>query len=202
MKMGLLKACLLGMTVTLSACSILPEQEAPRLVGLAPPSSPTQFDETSEASLRIDTPLATAPFDSTRVLIKPDTYEFQALPGARWRDSAPVLLREYMVQYFRQSGGFDSVLTDTNPASAELILISELSGFHAAVKSGRNTVVLNLYTELLDNRTRVSLCTQDHQIQIPANSTTPSDLMAAFSAGAEALSEQALVWAFDCSRKT
>jgi len=202
MKMGLLKACLLGMTVTLSACSILPEHEAPRLVGLAPPSSPTQFDETSEASLRIDTPLATAPFDSTRVLIKPDTYEFQALPGARWRDSAPVLLREYMVQYFRQSGGFDSVLTDTNPASAELILISELSGFHAAVKSGRNTVVLNLYTELLDNRTRVSLCTQDHQIQIPANSTTPSDLMAAFSAGAEALSEQALVWAFDCSRKT
>ncbi|MDR9425461.1 MAG: ABC-type transport auxiliary lipoprotein family protein [Marinobacter sp.] len=201
MKIALLKACLLGMTVTLSACSIFPEQEAPRLVGLAPPSSPTQFDETREASLRIDTPLATAPFDSTRVLIKPDTYEFQALPGARWRDSAPVLLREYMVQYFRQSGGFDSVLTDTNPASAELTLISELSGFHAVIKAGRNTVVVNLYAELLDNRTRVSLCTQDHQIQIPANSTSHSDLMAAFSAGAEALSEQALVWAFDCSRK-
>jgi cholesterol transport system auxiliary component len=107
-----------------------------------------------------------------------------------------------MVQDFRQSGGFTSVVTDTNPASAELILISELSGFHAAVKSGRNTVVLNLYTELLDNRTRVSLCTQDHQIQVSADSTSPSDLMAAFSAGAEALSEQALVWAFDCSRKT
>jgi cholesterol transport system auxiliary component len=202
MKMALLKACLMAMTVSLSACSVFPKQEAPRLLGLAPPSSPTQFDETNEARIRIDTPLATAPFDSTHVLIKPDAYEFQALPGARWRDSMPILLREYMVQDFRQSGGFDSVLTDTNPASAELILISELSGFHAAVKSGRNTVVLNLYTELLDNRTRVSLCTQDHQIQIPANSTTPSDLMAAFSAGAEALSEQALVWAFDCSRKT
>ncbi|MGO1234261.1 MAG: ABC-type transport auxiliary lipoprotein family protein [Marinobacter sp.] len=202
MKMALLKACLLAMTVSLSACSVFPEQEAPRLLGLAPPSSPTQFDETNEARIRIDTPLATAPFDSTRVLIKPDAYEFQALPGARWRDSMPVLLREYMVQYFRQSGGFTSVVTDTNPASAEIILISELSGFHAAVKSGRNTVVLNLYTELLDNRTRVSLCTQDHQIQVPADSTSPSDLMAAFSAGAGALSEEALIWAFDCPRKT
>lgn len=198
MNTALLKPALLATMIVLPACTLFPQQEAPQLMDLAPPSSLTTFDTSSEASLRVETPLATAPFDSNRLLIKPTPYEFQALPDTRWRATMPVLLREYLVQYFRQSGGFSSVVTDTNPATSELRLVSELSGFHAAAEAGGNTVVVHLYSELMDNQARTSLCVRDHRIQVPAASTRLPDLMTAFSTGAQALAEQTLTWAYHC----
>ncbi len=198
MRMALVKTSVLAAAVSLSACSILPAQTAPRLMGLTPSSLSTEFATARDVSLRIDTPLATAPFDSARILIKPTAYEFQALPEARWRDSMPVLLREYLVEGFRQSGGFDNVLTDTSPATAELSLIGELSGFHAAKEDGKTTVIIQLYTELMNNRTRERLCVRDQRVRMPADSTSLTDLMHAFSAGAEALSKQTIVWAYNC----
>lgn len=198
MRMALVKVSFLAAIVSLSACTILPEQTAPRLMDLTPSPSTTGFETARNLSLRIDTPLTSAPFDSTRILIKPTAYEFQGLPDARWRDSMPVLIREHLVQSFRQSGGFDNVLTDTSPATAELSLISELSGFHAVKEGKKTTVIVHLYTELMNNRSRESLCARDQRVQIPAASNSLTDLMRAFSDGAGILSTQTILWAYEC----
>lgn len=198
MKIMLAQAPVFAAAFAVSACTIFPEQEAPRLMDLALPASAPTFETTRNTSLRIDTPLASAPLDSPRILIKPDAYEFQALPDTRWRDSMPVVLRDYLVQDLRQSGGFDSVLNDTSTASAELSLVSELTGFHAVREDGKTTVVVRLYTEMMENRSRKSWCRQDHHVQTPAASTDLNDLMNAFSESARQLSADIALWAHQC----
>lgn len=188
----------LAATLSLSACTVFPIPEPPRLMDLAPPPSYQTFDEVRPVSLRIDTPLASDPLDTTRILLKPSAFEFKALPDARWRDSIPVVVRDYLIQSFRQSDGFASVITDTSPATSDLTLITELTGFHAETSGNRNAVVIQLHAELLNNRSRQSLCVLDQRLQMPAASTTMEDLMAGFTAAAEELSMKTTQWAWEC----
>ena len=184
--------------LALSACTVFPIPEAPRLMELAPPAEREVFNTPRPAALRVDTPLASDPLDSTRVLVKPTPYEFQALPGARWRDSIPVVLRDYLIQEFRQSGSFTSVMTDTSPATAGLTLVTELTGFHAETRADGTTVVIHLHTELMENRSRKSLCVLDQREEALAASAKLDDLMSAFSLAASALSTDITRWSRDC----
>jgi cholesterol transport system auxiliary component len=150
-------------------------------------------------SLRIDTPLASDPLDSARILLKPSPYEFQALPAVRWRDSIPVVVRDYVLQSFRYSGGFANVVTDTSPAYASHTLISELSAFHAEDRQGEGVmVVAELHAEIMSNRTRRSLCNTTHRVNQRARNTSADDLMEAFSESSHALAEALNRWAYVC----
>lgn len=187
--------------LALSACTVFPVPEAPRLMELAPPAEQGVFDAPRPYALRVDTPLASDPLDSTRVLVKPTPYEFQALAGARWRDRIPVVLRDYLIQAFRQGGGFTSVMTDTSPATAGLTLITELAGFHAETRPAGTVVVVHLHTELMENRSRNSLCVLDQRSETRADSTALEDLMTAFSRAAADLSGEVTRWARQCVEK-
>ncbi len=188
----------LATALGMSACTVFPIPEAPRLMELAPPAEREVFDTPRSAALRVDTPLASDPLDSTRVLIKPTPFEFKAVSGARWRDSIPVVLRDYLIQEFRQSGSFSSVMTDTSPATARLTLITELTGFHAETRAAGTVVVLHLHTELMENRSRKSLCVLDQREEALAASATLDDLMSAFSLAASALSADITRWTREC----
>src|SRR5690606_33591586 len=130
---------------------------SPRLMELAPASDLPAFGQALPASLRVDTPLASDPLDSTRILIKPSAYEYRALAGARWRESIPVVVRDHLLETFRASLAFETVMTDTSPATSELMLVTELTGFHADIGEIRAWGVIRLYLYLLNNRSRHSL---------------------------------------------
>ena len=107
----------IALGLVLAGCTVFPVPESPRLMELAPASDLPAFDQALPASLRVDTPLASDPLDSARILIKPSAYEYRALAGARWRESIPVVVRDHLLETFRASGAFANVMTDTSPAT-------------------------------------------------------------------------------------
>ncbi|MFO8142974.1 MAG: ABC-type transport auxiliary lipoprotein family protein [Marinobacter sp.] len=195
---GIARLTILTAAITMTACTVFPTPEPPRVMELAPNADQIRFDQARQASLRVDTPLASDPLDSSRLLFKPSPYEFQALPDVRWRDSIPVVLRDHLIQAYRHSGAFTNVITDTSPASASHTLISELTAFHAENRSAGVVVVIELHTEVMSNRSRGTLCAHNHRVEVKANSIAVADLMTAFSEGARRVSERTSHWAFEC----
>ena len=146
----------------------------------------------------MDTPLASEPVNGTRILTKPTPHEFQMYGNARWRDSAPVLVRDYLIDILRQSQGFANVVTDTSAASTDLTLISELSAFQAEKNEGKTRVVIELHAEVLDNRTRKSLCVRNSRLTEPAASSELDEVVGAFGNTASRLAEETLLWVHRC----
>ncbi|MGP9831433.1 ABC-type transport auxiliary lipoprotein family protein [Marinobacter sp. NSM] len=200
MTIGLRRLAVYISAATLTtACTVFPTPEPPRAMDLAPYASEPMRETPRPVSLRIDTPLASEPLDSARVLLKPSLYEFQALPAVRWRDSIPVVIRDYLIQSFRFNGGFDNVVTDTSPAFASHTLISELSAFHAENRQDQGvTVVMELHAEIMGNRTRRSLCSKSQRVEQRAESASVDALMEAFSESSRALAEATNRWAYAC----
>jgi len=188
----------LALSLILAGCTVFPVPESPRLMELAPASDLPAFGQALPASLRVDTPLASDPLDSTRILIKPSAYEYRALAGARWRESIPVVVRDHLLETFRASLAFENVMTDTSPATSELTLVSELTGFHAENGENGTWVVIRLHLQLLDNRTRQSLCVRDFETTSVAASTALDDLMKTFSAVANDAAGATVKWAYNC----
>lgn len=193
-----LRATLPAAMLALSGCTVFPVPDAPRLMDLEEPVQTLQLEPARLVSLRVDTPLASDPIDSARILIKPSAYEFQALSGAQWRDSVPVVLRDYLVQQFRASGGFVNVASDTSPATTDHTLVLEISGFHARLDGPQARVQLRIHSEVLNNQSRRTLCTRNFNVDELADGTAVEDLMAGFSAGAGRLSSELTGWAHGC----
>lgn len=184
--------------VSLGACTLLPKSDPPRVVDLTSSASFPALEPRRSDSVRVETPLASSPLNGTLVLIKPETYEYQALPDVRWRDTLPAVLHDFIVQRFRASRGFSNVVSATSPATATANLVSDLQSFHARKTGNATTVVVAMHSELMDTRTRERLCTTDQRIEIPSESASVESLMPAFSEGAERLSRQTLEWAHAC----
>ena len=183
---------------TLSACSVLPESQPPRIVGLENGHENRSFNQSRPVSLRVDTPVASAPFDSNLVLIQPEPWEYQALPDVRWRDSMPAVIRDRLIRALRASNGFKQIVAANSAATAEFSLLSELTAFHASTSEGETTVTLAMHFELMENRTRQTRCTHEETLEIRADNTRLPSLMTAFSKGSHQLSESTVSWAHEC----
>ncbi|MBC7182228.1 MAG: membrane integrity-associated transporter subunit PqiC [Marinobacter sp.] len=182
-----------------SGCTVFPDHEPPRVMEIAVPGPAQVTDQRFSQALRVDTPYASDPFNSSRILAKPNRWEFRAYPSVRWRDTMPVLVRDTLVGTLRSSGAFGGVITDTSPAPAELTLISELSAFHTENLEGETArVVIELHAQLLENRSRTSLCKQSFRIVEPAAGSGIEQAVEAFGAAGNRLSDQIIDWVTGC----
>lgn len=162
-------ATILTTLLATSGCTIFPNPEPPRVMDFPVPEIPrgTQTDQhMSEITLRVDTPHASQPYNGTRILAKPEPWEFRVYGGVRWRDNAPTMMRDMLLGVIRQRGQYGSVISDTNPATAEQTLVSELTAFHTertaletvSGAAGHYNAVIEVHAQLLDNHSRDSLC--------------------------------------------
>lgn len=188
------------LTITLAAgCTVFPSQEPPRVMEIAVSEPAHQADRRFGEALRVDTPYASDPFNSSRILAKPNRREFRAYPSARWRDLMPILVRDTLVGALRSSGAFAGVVTDTSPAPAELTLISELSAFHIENTEGvAPRAVIELHALLLENRSRSSLCRQSFRIVEPVSDSGIEQAVEAFGAAGNRLSDEVIEWVTAC----
>tara|TARA_B100000519_G_scaffold202933_1_gene223087 strand:+ start:2913 stop:3200 length:288 start_codon:yes stop_codon:yes gene_type:complete len=82
---------LLGAAVA-GGCTVFPNPEPPRVMDLAVVQTAPAAEQRIQASLRVDTPYASEPFNGSLILAKPTPQEFRAYEGTRWRDTAPVVV--------------------------------------------------------------------------------------------------------------
>ncbi|MGM0769907.1 MAG: ABC-type transport auxiliary lipoprotein family protein [Pseudomonadota bacterium] len=188
----------LALITSLAGCTVFPDGDPPRVMDIPLPEPPAAQTSPVGKTLRVDTPQATEPFDSSRILTKPTSREYQVYANVRWRDTAPVLMREVMIGTLRQDGRFDGVVNETSPTASDLTLASELSGFHSETFGDQPRIIITLYSQLLDNRSRKTLCTGSFQITTKSTDADIETVVRHFGEGSEELSRQLRNWLDDC----
>ena len=201
MKTGFTWTVLLVAALSASACTVLPRPEPPRVMDLAAANSQPMFEQTLPSSVRINTPLASDPVDSSTILLKPTPYEFQAFKKARWRDSAPVLIRDHLARHLRNSQGFHNVVIDTSAANTEHSLLTELSAFQVEQSGNTYQVVLDLHAEVTNDQSGNSLCIRSWSMQEVAASSELESAVEAFSRASNTLAGELTQWAWSCVKR-
>lgn len=192
-------ACVLAV----SGCTIFPASEAPRAMDFTPTVTDlARADKQQPYSLRVDTPMASEPVYSSRILAKSESTEIRTYGGVRWRDTAPVIVRDMLTAALRNSEGFERVITDVSPAESNLTLISELLSFHSRSNNDRTDVIISLYSEILENRSRKTMCARTFDITSVAASESIEDVIEAFNNAGKRLAQELTLWASTCDGLT
>lgn len=186
--------------LSLGGCTLFPTPDPPRILDLPPAisSSTPPSAHTLPVSLRLDTPQASEPVSGTHVLIRPQDTELGALPDARWRDTAPVLLRDYLLESLRARSGIKTLVTDTSPAVTDLTLISELSRFEAVQTGDGVEIVIAWHAQVIDNHSRAILCNRDFRTTQRSGGEGADDLARAFGGAAATLANSTRPWLTEC----
>ncbi|SFR38682.1 cholesterol transport system auxiliary component [Marinobacter gudaonensis] len=183
---------------TAAGCTVFPNPEPPRVMDLAWSNTERAPASGIPFVLRVDTPYASEPFNSTRILAKPSDWEFQSYPDVRWRDTVPMMLRDAMIVSLRRHAGFADVIAETSPAEANLTLVSELSAFHAEEPGGYPRVNLRLHAQVIDAGSRQSLCRQTFTVEQDAEGPAIEQVVQAFGDAGQSLTARMIDWLSGC----
>lgn len=182
----------------MTACTVFPTPEAPRVMDFPAPQNVEKSVASKPQSLRVDTPFASEPFNSTRILGKPEPWEFRVYGGVRWRDTVPVILRDMLVEALRTSAIFRNVSMDTGPSNTDLTLATEITAFHTVSQGNSTRVTVAIYGQLVDNRSRMTLCSDRFIVSTPAADNSIDSIVQAFGNAGERLAEDVINWAKAC----
>lgn len=182
----------------LTACTVFPTPEAPRVMDFPVPQGLQESETSRPQNLRIDTPFASEPFNSTRVLAKPVPWEFRVYSGVRWRDTAPVILRDMLIGAFRAKATFRDVIMDTAPGNTDLSLATEITAFHTVSQGDSTRATVAIYGQLIDNRSRETLCSESFIVSTPAKNKSIDAVVQAFGTTGRGLAEEVMTWASTC----
>lgn len=200
LRTGAVKAWLFLAVLALSGCSVLPESET--LVFYRLPSAEAtpamQLEDQPArlpAVLRVVTPYGNRAVGSTRILVVPEPERISAYKGARWADAAPVLLRDRLVESFREAGVFRSVVTDSDNLGADLELSGDLPRFHVVYQSGAPVVVITLDATISQPASSRIIASRRFNIEQAVRGKEVPEVVQAFGLAVDQLAAQLMDWA-------
>lgn len=150
--------------LALTGCSILPTADPQDIYTIPPASLPladamAREGETSETSrladhsLRIRTPHTDRLTNSQRILVRPEAGQVQAYKGARWSDTPPRMVRDYLVQALRSHSRVAQVVSDETSVKVDRVMEIDLSVFRVDYVNERPVVRIQLDALLMDSVT-------------------------------------------------
>ena len=194
--MNLRHGCVvIALGVLLGSCSILPRSEAPNVYLLpATPVEPTTQQAVRYQSLRIVTPDAARPLDSTRIAVLPEGNIITSYQGARWSDSAPRLLRDRLLDAFRTDGRFAALSSDDAQLQADLELTGDLRAFQSEYVHGVPVVVIRYDAQLVQRRSQKIMAARRFDIRQPVAGKEVPQVVTAFGQATDQLAAQVISW--------
>ena len=178
-----------------SACSVLPESETLRIFLL--PTTPTQqqaSEPTTQQALRINTPQASRILASQRIAVVPQGNEISAYGGARWSDTAPVLLRDRLIEAFQRDGRLPSVSNEDVNLYSDLSLHSDLRAFQSVYIDGKPVVIIKLDARLVNRNDQHTLANRRFEIRQPSTDRSVENVVEEFGLAADRLSAEIVDW--------
>lgn len=128
-----------------SALSTLTDATTPlEAFELRVPADLPQVRSSVRRDLVIETPAAGGALDTDRIMIRPGPLQAQYLPGARWTDTAPVMLQNLMLRAFEDTNALRYVGRRPLGGTGDYVLISELTDFQAELDAKGQGVTTRL----------------------------------------------------------
>lgn len=186
---------LLGLSVLLASCSLLPKAQ-PIDIYLLPPStlgSQTTGPRLSQ-TLSLVRPQASQVLDSTRIAVIPADSRISSYKGARWGDPAPALLRDRLLDVLRRSGGFSAVISEEQHLRSDLQLYGNLLSFQSEYHDGQVLAVIRLDAQLVDSESRRILASRRFEVSQASSDTQVASVVDAFGTASDSLARQLTDW--------
>ncbi|WP_233172005.1 ABC-type transport auxiliary lipoprotein family protein [Dyella sp. ASV21] len=181
-------------TALLGACSILPKTESPDIYRL--PATPLAHAQAPAVSwsLRVTTPQAERMLNSSRITVWPQGDVVSVYQGARWSDSATTLLRNRLIDAFRDDGRIGALSSDDDSLQADYALAGDLRAFQSVYQGGQPVVVVRLDARLVQTSGLRIVATRRFEISQPVSGTAVPQVVAAFGQASDALANQVVAW--------
>ncbi|QLC73378.1 membrane integrity-associated transporter subunit PqiC [Pseudomonas sp. LPB0260] len=196
--------CALLLGGLLGACSVLPESEPLDLYRLPASALPSQAHAgvRSDWALRVNTPAASALLDSTRIAVLPQGDRLSAYQGARWVDRASLLLRDRLLDGFRDDGRLAALSSDSSGLRADLLLDSDLRSFQGDYHGQRPEAHIRLEARLVQGGSRRILASRRFEVRQAASGRSVAAMVSALGAAADRLTAQLVQWALEQGQAT
>lgn len=178
----------------LGSCTILPKAESPDIYRL--PSTPLPRDSAPAVNwtLRVDTPNAERMIDSSRIAVLPQGDVVSVYQGARWSDTATTLLRNRIMDAFRDNGRVAGLSSDETSLQADYSLAGDLRSFQSVYENGQPVVVIRFDARLVKNSGLRIVATRRFDVTQPVGGKTVPEVVAAFGQASDALATQVVGW--------
>lgn len=190
-KLSLVAALLL----VLSACSIFPKSQPLSVYRIEVPSHiNTQALSPVNNSIKVSMPYGSNFINSNRILVRTASGEINAYKGVKWADPAPTMLRNYLIDYFRDSGQIATVVNDAFSISSQFALEIDLRRFESSYLDDGLFVHLELDALLINNTKHKSISTKNFKVKKPSANVDTASVVKQFDIAASELAHEILVW--------
>lgn len=194
-------ACFCAAAFLLTGCALkLPGSGAPpRIFVLSPKST---FDENLPVvdwQLLIDSPIAAAGLNSSRIALRQSQIELQYFANAAWTDAAPKMVQRLLIESFENSRKIVSVGRQAVGLRADFILATELREFQAEYE-GKNEgdppdVRTRINAKLVQMPSRTIVASVTYDYLIPAKSPEMISIVKAFDEALGKSLKRIVAWA-------
>lgn len=190
---GLLAVIFLG---SLGACTIIPLPEPYQVYTLpsAPPAPSSA--EPIRHTLRVETPRSSRTLASSRILVKPSAAQLSAYENARWTDLAPLLVRDHLIEAFREHARLHAVVDEDSRANAQVELVSELRTFQSDYVRGQPEAHIRLDAQLIHTGRLEVLATRRFEVRKASDGSRIDSVVSALGKAADELAEQLMEWSY------
>jgi cholesterol transport system auxiliary component len=146
--------------------------------------------------LLVDTPVAPAEIDTTRVALtrSPTTIDYFA--NAAWSDRAPAMVQSLLIESFEQTGKIVSVARDSAVLRADYILMPELRRFEARYENGDAppTVLVRLLVRLIKMPERLIIGVDIAEGRETATANAMDAIVEAYNEALGSVMKQLVTW--------
>lgn len=162
---------------------------------LRPPADLPRARSRGGLELVIEPPTIPGALDSDRILIRPDPLQAQYLPGARWTETAPEVLRTLLIQSFEATGGLRQAGRRPLMRLADYRLAIEVLAFELdATAPGPVLADIRIAARLIDERGTSGAAARLFTAKVAAADGTTLAMVRALNTAAGQMTTDLLRW--------
>lgn len=157
---------------------------------------PSARGRAQETDVIIEVPTASAAIDTEGILIRPQSTQVQYLPGARWIESAPLMIQSALVDGLERTGAFRFVGRRPLGPSGDYALITSIGAFEAVLLPDRDgaTVHVRITARLLREDDARIVATKTVSTSTVAVDTETASIVRAYDTAATKAIDEIIAW--------
>ena len=183
------------LTLLQSGCSVMPSPQKVENYSLPAGTQTTHCSVLKfNGSLQVEKPYANQFLNSSRIAVRTENNILTVYKGARWNDTAPVILRDRLIQALQRSACLKTVSSGELNLNADIKLDGELYAFQGEYQAGNKNVRIHYVAYLINAQTQQVIASQDFNILEPINGGGMNGAITAFGKAADRLSDELTRW--------
>ena len=149
------------------------------------------------AQLVVEEPTAASSVNTDRIAVKPNPFQVEYFPDARWVDRAPLMVQTRLVESFENTNRVASVGRQAIGLSSDFLLITELREFQAEAP-GENDGPLHVHVQLnmkiVKEPQGLIIASRSFSAEVQADSLAMLDVVSAFDRALGQTMREAVEW--------